>query len=129
MRQNSNSYFNVTCLNGSNETVNSQAIANNLVCKTGVQRFSENQGVTCTGNEFMDWFYVTRVFDGKQFGDFGEKLSLRVCQQVVKASSSTLVCTGNEFMNSFYLTRISDGRKFGERLSLQTCLQLSSRRN
>jgi hypothetical protein len=25
-------------------------------------------GVVCTGSEFMNWFYVTRVVDAKQFG-------------------------------------------------------------
>jgi hypothetical protein len=126
MSQNSNRYFNVTCLNGSSETVDAQAIAENLVCKMGGSVSSQRSSVVCTGNEFQNWFYVTRVSDGKQFGDFGEKLSLNVCQQAVRASSSGVVCTGNEFQNWFYLTRIPDGQKFGGRLSLETCLQLSN---
>jgi hypothetical protein len=128
MSQNSEGYFNVNCLNGNSETVNAQAIAKNSVCKVGNQTSSLHDAVVCTGNQFQDWFYVTRVSDGKQFGDFGEKLSLRACQKVVRASSPKVVCTGNEFQDWFYLTRISDGKKLGERLSLQNCLQLSSGR-
>lgn len=93
--------------------------------EVGGSSSSPPKAVVCTGNEFQNWFYVTRVADGKQFGDFGEKLPLDVCQRAVRASSSEVVCTGNEFMNWFYLTRISDGKKFGDRLSLETCLQLS----
>jgi hypothetical protein len=126
MSQNSNGSFNITCLNGSSETANTQAIAENLVCKRDGSTFPQRSSVVCTGNEFQDWFYVTRISDGKQFGNFGEKLSRNVCQQAVRASSSEVVCTGNEFQNWFYLTRISDGQKFGDRLSLETCLQLSN---
>jgi hypothetical protein len=129
MNQNSDGNFSVNCLNGSSETVNAQTIFNNLVCNTGNDNTSSiNNTVICTGNEFMNWFYVTRVSDGKKIGDFGEKFSLKVCQQVVSASSSDVVCTGNEFMNWFYLTRISNEKKFGDRLSLETCLQLSDRK-
>jgi hypothetical protein len=126
MSQNSNGSFNITCLNGGSETANAQSIAENLVCMKGNQTSAQSKAVVCTGNEFQDWFYVTRVSDEKQFGDFGEKLSRNVCQQAVRASSSEVVCTGNEFQNWFYLTRISDGKKIGDRLSLENCLQLSN---
>lgn len=128
MSQNSNGSFNVTCLNGSTETVDAQAIAQNLVCKTGVQPVPLKKAVSCTGDkreQAMDWFYVTRVADGKKFGDFGDKLPLKVCQQIVEASSPQVVCTGHHFFDEFYLTRISDGKQFGERLSLKNCLHLS----
>jgi len=125
MSQNSNGYFNVICLDGSRETIDAQAISENLVCKRGSTASSQRKTVVCTGNEFQNWFYVTRVSDRKQFGNFGEKLSLNVCQQAVRASSSKVVCTGNEFHNWFYLTRIDDGKQFGNRLSLETCLRVS----
>ena len=135
MNQNSNGSFNVTCLNGVSETSNAESIARNLVCRTSnsssSQRTSvssQRKSVVCTGNEFHDWFYVTRIIDNKQFGDFAEKLSLNACQQAVRASSSEVVCTGNEFHDWFYLTRISDGKKFGDRLSFKTCLRLSNTR-
>ena len=126
MSQNSNGSFNVTCLNGHSETANAESIAENLVCTTGNSDSPQRKSVVCTGNEFQNWFYVTRIADNKQFGDFSEKLSLNVCQQAVRASSSKVVCTGNEFQDWFYLTRISDGKKFGDRLSFRTCLQLSN---
>lgn len=128
MSQNSNGYFNVQCLNGSSETVNTQTIADNLVCQTGNETSPHRQAVICTGNEFMNWFYITRISDGKQLGNSGETLSLEVCQQAVRASNSEVVCTGNEFMDWFYITRISDGKQLGEKLSLQSCLKLSSGR-
>ncbi|KJH69658.1 hypothetical protein UH38_22795 [Aliterella atlantica CENA595] len=78
MSQNSNGYFNVICLNGHRETASSEMILKNLVCQTATDRSSSvRKAVICTGNEFQDWFYVTRIADGKQFGDFGEKLSLK----------------------------------------------------
>ena len=126
MNQNSSGSFNITCLNGFSETANAESIARNLVCKTSNSASPQHKSVVCTGNEFQDWFYVTRITDNKQFGDFGEKLSLNVCQQAVRASSSEVVCTGNEFQDWFYLTRISVGKKFGDRLSFKTCLRLSN---
>jgi hypothetical protein len=69
--------------------------------------------VVCNGNEFHDWFDVTRITDNKQFGDFAEKLSLNACKQEVRASSSEVVCTGNNFH---------------DRLSFKTCLRLSNTR-
>jgi hypothetical protein len=128
MNQNSNGSFKITCLNGVSETANAESIARNLVCKKSNSVSSQRKSVVCTGNEFQNWFYVTRIVDNKQFGDFSEKLSINVCQQAVRASNSEVVCTGNEFLNWFYLTRISDGQKFGDRLSLETCLQLSNTR-
>jgi hypothetical protein len=128
MNQNSNGSFNITCLNGVSETSNAESIARNLVCRTSNSSSSQRKSVVCTGNEFHDWFYVTRITDNKQFGDFAEKLSLNACQQAVRASSSQVVCTGNEFHDWFYLTRISDGKKFGDRLSFKTCLRLSNTR-
>jgi hypothetical protein len=52
MSQNSNGFFNVTCFNGSSETVSAQAIAENLVCKTVSPTSSQRNSVICTGNEF-----------------------------------------------------------------------------
>lgn len=127
MSRNSDDSFDVICLNGALETVKAQAIAENLVCKTGNLVSSQRKSVICTGNEFMDRFYVTRISDEKKFEDFGY-MSLKACQQAVRASNSEFVCTGNDFMNQFYITRISDSKKLGNRLSLQTCLQLSSSR-
>jgi hypothetical protein len=57
----------------------------------------------------------------------GDKISSQVCQELVNAGNAEIVCTGNEFMDCFYITRISDGKKLGERISLATCLKLSSR--
>lgn len=128
MNQNSNRSFNITCLNGVSETANAESIARNLVCKTGNSASPQRKSVICTGNEFQNWFYITRIADNKQFGDFSEKLSLNICQQAVRASSSEVVCTGNEFQDWFYLTRISDGKRFGDRLSFKTCLRLSNTR-
>lgn len=128
MNQNSNGSFNITCLNGVSETSNAELIARNLVCKISNSALSQRKSVVCTGNEFQNWFYVTRIADNKQFGDFGEKLSLNICQQAVRASSSQVVCTGNEFQDWFYLTRISDGKKFGDRLSFKTCSRLTNTR-
>jgi hypothetical protein len=88
---------------------------------------SPRKTVTCTGNQFQDWFHVTRISDGKEFGDFGEKLSFKVCQQAVAASTPELVCTGNQFQDWFYATRISDGQQlgnFGEKLSFKVCQQV-----
>jgi len=128
MNQNSNGSFNITCLNGVLEKADAKSIAENLVCKTGNSVSSQHNSVICTGDEFQDWFYVTRIADNKQFGDFSEKLSLNVCQQAVRASNSEVVCTGDEFLDWFYLTRISDGKKLGDRLSFETCLRLSNTR-
>lgn len=79
MSQNSNEHFNVTCLNGDLETVDAQAIAENLVCKKVSSTSSQRSSVVCTGNEFQDWFYLTRISDGQKFGDM---LSLETCLQL-----------------------------------------------
>jgi hypothetical protein len=132
MSRNYNDSFDVICLNGTLETVNPKTILDNSVCNTTTNKFSPaSKSVTCTGNEFMDRFYITRISDGKRLGDLGDSSSLKACQQAVKASSSEVVCTGDGFMNRFYITRISDGKKLGnpgDSSSLQTCLQLSSGR-
>lgn len=124
MSQDSNGLFNVTCLNGRFEKVNAQSIRENLVCNMDNQSSYLSKAVTCTGNERMDQFYVTRISDGEKFGDWQQRLSLKTCQQLVKDSTSELICTGSEFMDQFYITRISNGEKFGDwqqRLSLKTC--------
>jgi hypothetical protein len=130
MSRNSNGSFDVICLNRVLETVNSGTILDNSVCKTATyESSSASKSVTCTGNEFMNRFYITRISDGKRLGDLGDSSSLKACQQAVKASSSEVVCTGNEFMDRFYITRISDGKRLGDlgdSSSLKTCLQLSS---
>lgn len=80
MSQNSNGYFNVICLNGHRETASSEMILKNLVCQTATdQSSSVRKAVVCTGNEFQDWFYVTRIADGKKLG---EQLSLQTCLQL-----------------------------------------------
>jgi hypothetical protein len=87
---------------------------------------SPRKTVTCTGNQFQDWFHVTRTSDGKEFGDFGEKLSFKVCQQVVRASNPELVCIGIESQDWFSVTKISDGNKLNNFLSLENCLHLTN---
>jgi hypothetical protein len=88
-----------------------------------------SEKVACIGNKFLDWFYITRISDGKKLSNSGEKLSLNACKQLIRASGSKVVCTGDEFLNWFYVTRISDGKKlfgdFTEKFSLNVCQQLT----
>lgn len=125
MSQDTKGLFNVTCLNGSSETVDAKSILENLVCKMDNQPLRQSKAITCTGDEFTDRFFVTRVSDGKRLASVGDRLSLNACQEVVKASKPEIVCTGDEFSDRFDLTRVTDNKKFGNRLSLKTCLQFS----
>jgi hypothetical protein len=114
-------------------TGNDRSTAEGWVCKTNSSvsdrpRSVRGRSVVCTGDELTDWFYVTRIADEKKLGDFGDKLSNKACQQIVKAATPEVVCTGSEPMNWFYVTRIADGKKlgdFGDKLSLTACLQVA----
>jgi hypothetical protein len=127
MNRNSNDNFDVTCLNGALETVNSKTILDNSVCKTATDKpFSASPSVACTGDELTNRFHITKISNGKKLGDSGASLSFKVCQQAVGASNSEVVCTGNEVMDWFHITRISDGEKlghFGEKLPFKVCQQ------
>jgi hypothetical protein len=115
MSRNSNGSFDVICLNSTLETVKSEAIIDNSVCKTGTDKpFSANSSVVCTGSS--NFAYVTRISDGKVFGS---GLSLKECQESTRASNNSVVCTGSS--NFAYVTRISDGKVFGSGLSLKEC--------
>jgi hypothetical protein len=116
--------FNVVCTDGRYEEVSSENITANLVCRKDSDSATHaRQKVTCTGNEFMDWFYVTRVSDNKQIGD---RMSSKNCIKVIKAARNGVVCTGSEFMDWFYVTRIIDEKQLDGRMSLKTCLEITS---
>ncbi len=121
MSRNSNDSFDVICLNGVLETVNSKTILDNSVCKNAPdQSSSARKLLVCTGSKY--WSYITRISDGKKFGDSSDSLPLEDCQQSVRASSSEFVCIGSKYWS--HITRISDGKKLGDssdRLSLKDC--------
>jgi hypothetical protein len=82
---------------------------------------NDNFSAVCTGSEFMDRFYITRISDGQKIG---ASLSLEECQQAVRGSGSEVICTGST--DQFYITKVSDKEKlgdFGDRLSLDACQQ------
>lgn len=126
MSRNSDGTFDVICVDRTLETVNSKAILDNSVCSKTVtyQPPSASKLVICTGSP--SWSYrITRISDNQNIGDFSDKLSLKECQQAVKASTSELVCTGSPSW-SYYITRISNNQRLGDfsnRFSLEECLQ------
>jgi hypothetical protein len=84
MNRNSNDSFDVTCLNGALEIVNSEAILDNLVCKTATDKsYSAGKSVICTGS--TPWFYITRISDGKRLG---ESSSLYNCLQLSRGKEN-----------------------------------------
>jgi hypothetical protein len=117
MSRNSNDSFDVICSNGTLETVNSRTILDNSVCKNTTDKSSSgNKSVVCTGSTNSS--YITRISDSNILGNFS--LSLKDCQESVRASNKSVVCTGST--NSSYITRISDGRPLGNfSLSLKDC--------
>ena len=84
MSRNSNDSFDVICLNGVLETVNSRTILDNSVCKNAPdQSSSASKSVVCTGS--TNFAYITRISDGKVLGN--GILSLKDCQESTRASS------------------------------------------
>jgi ribosomal protein L33 len=115
MSRNSNDSFDVICLNGVLETVNSRTILDNSVCKNATdQSSSASKSVVCTGSGSIS--YITRISDGNEIGRF---LPLKDCQESIRASSKSLVCTGSGSIS--YITRISDGKELGRFLPLKDC--------
>jgi hypothetical protein len=147
MQQRSNGTFQVTCLNREVETVSADQILQNNVCNprtTERIRFrhrrddrygdrdrdrygdrynhqNDNVGVICSGDNFFDWYYITRISDGKKLSD---KMPLAKCRQAVTNARRGMVCSGDSFFNWFYLTRITDETKLGDKMSLDNCIAL-----
>ena len=149
MQQSGNGTFQVTCLDRQIETVSADQILQNNVCNSirielrsnrsrsgypnngypnngypnrhSDDRASDNAGVVCSGDSFFDWYYITRISDGKKLSD---KMPLAKCSQAVSSARRGIVCSGDSFFNWFYLTRISNEQKLGERVSLDQCLAL-----
>ena len=145
MQQSGNGTFQVTCLDRQIETVSADQILQNNVCNSiRIERQSNrsrsgypnngypNNGypnrhsddrasVVCSGDSFFDWYYITRISDGKKLSD---KMPLAKCSQAVSSARRGIVCSGDSFFNWFYLTRISNEQKLGERVSLDQCLAL-----
>ncbi|NES83651.1 MAG: hypothetical protein F6K10_20815 [Moorea sp. SIO2B7] len=122
MHQNANNSFNVICLDGSLEKVNTNAILNNSICNnTSNQGRSPNTDLICTGSEINNWYYVTRISDGKKFGG---QASLTNCKKILDSSTADFICTGNDIYNLYYVTRISDGKKLGNQASLTNCIKI-----
>ncbi len=148
MQQRSNGTFQVICLNRQVETASADQILQNNVCTARTverrrsrhrwddrrddqyrdryddrydDRGSNNVGVICSGDSFFDWYYITRISDGKKLSD---KMSLEKCRQSVTNSRRGLVCSGDTFLNWFYLTRIADEKRIGDKMSLESCLAL-----
>ena len=115
MNRNSDGSFDVKCLNGSSETVKSEAILDNSVCNNETdQSSSAHKSVVCIGSQ--SFAHVTRISDGKQLGN---PSSLKDCQESTRASNKSVVCIGSQ---SFaHVTRISDGKELGNALSLKDC--------
>jgi hypothetical protein len=83
MSRNSNGSFDVICLNGTLETVKSEVIIDNSVCKTATDKSSSaNNSVVCSGSGNVS--YITRISDGKALGGL---LSLKDCQESTRASN------------------------------------------
>ena len=83
MNRNSDGSFDVKCLNGASETVKSEAILDNLVCKDETdQSSSANKSVVCVGSSIFA--SVTRISDGKELGT---PLPLKDCQASTRASA------------------------------------------
>ncbi|NEO17125.1 MULTISPECIES: hypothetical protein [unclassified Moorena] len=128
LHQNENNTFNVICLDGSLETVNTQAIINNSICHNISNPYTPSKPNTpskpkfiCTGDNFFDRYYVTRISDGKKFGDHSP---LKTCKRILNGATDDLICIGDNFFDRYYVTRISDGKKFGDHSPLKTCLRL-----
>ena len=150
MQQSGNGTFQVTCIDRQIETVSADQILQNNVCNSirierrsnrsrggnypnngypnngypsrhSDDRASDNAGVVCSGDSFFDWYYITRISDGKKLSD---KMPLAKCSQAVSSARRGIVCSGDSFFNWFYLTRISNEQKLGERVSLDQCLAL-----
>ena len=117
MSQNSNGLFNVTCFDGSLETVVAPAISENSVCKLDNQPLQQkSNSVVCTGSGSIA--YITRISDNKILGN--GHISLEDCQRSTKASSNSVVCTGSGSIA--YITRISDEKILGNgHISLEDC--------
>ena len=125
MHQNANNSFNVICLDGSLEKVNTQAIINNSICK-----HTSNQGTPSTKNDLIcapsdnyGNYKITRISDGN---NIGYKSSLNICQQILNGITADLICAPSDNYGYYKITRISDGSKIGNRSSLETCLGLIS---
>ena len=115
MNRNSDGSFDVKCLNGASETVKSEAILDNSVCKNETdQSSSPNKSVICTGSP--NFAYVTRISDGKQLGT---SFPLKDCRESTRASNKSLICIGSP--NFAYVTRISDGKQLGTSFPLKDC--------
>ena len=145
MQQSGNGIFQVTCLDRQIETVSADQILQNNVCNSirierrsnrsrggnypsngypsrhSDDRASNNASVVCSGDRFFDWYYITRISDGKKLS---EKMPLAKCSQAVSNARRGIVCSGDSFFNWFYLTRISNEQRLGERVSLDQCLAL-----
>ncbi|OLT59647.1 hypothetical protein BJP37_12010 [Moorena bouillonii PNG] len=125
MHQNANNSFNVICLDGSLEKVNTQAILNNSICK-----HTSNPGTPSIKNNFIcaptssyNSYQITRLSDGQKIGGTS---SLETCKKLLNSVSSDLICAPTSSYNSYQITRISDGNKIGDTSSLNTCLGLIS---
>ncbi|NEO40508.1 MAG: hypothetical protein F6J90_30890 [Moorea sp. SIOASIH] len=135
MHQNANNSFNVICLDGSLEKVNTQAIINNSICKytsnPGTPSSNNiNPGTPSSNNNFIcapTWpsgsYQITRISDGKEIGNTS---SLNICKKIVNGVNSDLICAPTWPSGSYQITRISDGHKIGGTSSLNTCLGLIS---
>lgn len=145
MQQSDNGTFQVTCLDRQIETVSADQILQNNVCNSirlerrsnrsrggnypsngypsrhSDDRASNNASVVCSGDRFFDWYYITRISDGKKLSD---KMPLAKCSQAVSSARRGVVCSGDSFFDWFYLTRISNEQRLGERVSLDQCLAL-----
>ncbi|MGD1895919.1 MAG: hypothetical protein ACFB16_03095 [Phormidesmis sp.] len=126
LSRNANGSFLAICVNGETETVTTFDIRQNSVCDGDTQG-SEPDGepvastFTCTGSEFSDRFYITRIDNDERLGDV---VSLATCRQLIADANEALICTGSEFSDRFYITKIEDGERLGENLQMSTCRQL-----
>ena len=126
LNRNDNGSFLAICRNGDTETTSAYEIRKDLVCEGDVDRNDPDNAetasvFTCTGDEFFDRFYITRIENNERLGDH---LPLQKCRRLIEAASDELICTGNNFFDRFYMTRISNGERLGRHTRLSTCFQL-----
>ena len=123
MQQSGNGTFQVTCLDRQIETVSADQILQNNVCNSiRIDRQSNrsrsgnypNNGypsnsypsrhsddrasVVCSGDSFFDWYYITRISDGKKLSD---KMPLAKCSQAVSSARRGIVCSSIAFLSGF----------------------------
>ncbi len=128
LSRNDDGSFLAICRNGDTETTSAYEIRKDLVCQDDVdvnEPDRDNEAAasvfTCTGDEFFDRFYITRIANNERLGNY---LPLEKCRQLISAASDELICTGDNFFDRFYITRIRNGERLGRYTKLSTCLQM-----